>query len=147
MAFSSRAGSGREPMVEINITPFVDVMLVLLVVFMVTAPMIKNNLPINLPKTRSPKVSVEDSKLLLTITKDKKIYLGETEVPNEGLEEALKANARLQTEKEIYVQADAELPYGFVTQIMGIVRTAGIEKLGLVTQPDAKAGAMPTASP
>ena len=138
MGFSVRRTSGRAPLADINITPFVDVMLVLLVVFMVTAPLLRNNLPVNLPKARAPRVDIEESKLLLTITKDKKVYLGEVEIPQGKLEEALTTNHRLQTEKELYIQADADLPYGYVTEIMALVRVAGIEKLGLVTKSDSE---------
>jgi len=133
MAFSTRPTGG--PLAEINVTPFVDVMLVLLVVFMVAAPMMKSNLPVDLPETRAPQSSVEDSKLLLTVTKDKRVYLGDVEIPQDKMVDALKTNARLQSEGEVYIQADAELSYGYVTQIMGILQEAGIKKVGLVTKP------------
>ncbi len=116
-------------------TPFVDVMLVLLVVFMVAAPMLKSHLPIDLPETYAPQSTVEDTKLLLTVTRDERVYIGETEVPKERMVEALRTNARIQSEQEVYIQADAELPYGYVTKVMGAVQEAGVSKVGLVTKP------------
>ncbi len=129
------AGSGKGPVSEINVTPLVDVMLVLLVIFMVSAPMMTTGIDVDLPKTHAPRMEVEPEKLLLTITKDQKVYLGETEVPFENLEQALTTNTRLQTEREVYLQADEAVPYGFVAKIMALIRKGGIEKLGLVTDP------------
>ncbi len=133
MAISGSSGKG--PLSEINVTPFVDVMLVLLVIFMVSAPMLTTGLEVDLPKTRAPRMDVDEEKLLLTVTSDRKVYLGDVEVPYERLEQALTTNERLQREREIYVQADEAVPYGFVAQVMALVRKAGIEKLGLVTDP------------
>jgi biopolymer transport protein TolR len=133
MAFSS--GSGKGPVSDINVTPLVDVMLVLLIIFMVSAPMMTTGIEVNLPSTRAPRMEIDQEKLLLTITADKKVYLGEVEVPYDKLEDALSTNERLQREKEIYVQADETIPYGYVTKVMALVRRAGIEKMGLVTDP------------
>ena len=133
MAFSS--GGGKGPLSEINVTPLVDVMLVLLIIFMVSAPMMTTGIDIDLPKTRAPRMEMEEEKLLLSITKDQKVMLGETEVPYDKLEEALTTNDRLQREKELYIQADETVPYGFVAKVMALVRRGGIEKVGLVTDP------------
>jgi biopolymer transport protein TolR len=129
------AGSGKGPVSEINVTPLVDVMLVLLIIFMVSAPMMTTGIEVDLPKTHAPRMEVEKEKLLLTITKDQKVYLGETEVPYDKLEAALTTNTRLQQERELYLQADEAVPYGFVAKIMALVRKGGIDKLGLVTDP------------
>jgi biopolymer transport protein TolR len=129
------AGSGKGPVSEINVTPLVDVMLVLLIIFMVSAPMMTTGIDVDLPKTHAPRMEVEKEKLLLTITKDQKVYLGETEVPYDKLEAALTTNTRLQQERELYLQADEAVPYGFVAKIMALVRKGGIDKLGLVTDP------------
>jgi biopolymer transport protein TolR len=129
------AGSGKGPVSEINVTPLVDVMLVLLIIFMVSAPMMTTGIEIDLPKTHAPRMDVEEQKLLMTITKDQKVFLGETEVPYEQLEQALTTNARLQQERELYLQADETVPYGFVAKVMALVRKGGIDKLGLVTDP------------
>ena len=128
-------GGGRGPVSEINVTPLVDVMLVLLVIFMVSTPMMTTGIDVDLPKTHAPRMEVEQEKLLLTITKDQKVYLGETEVPYDRLEQALTTNTRLQNERELYLQADETVPYGFVAKVMALVRKGGIEKLGLVTDP------------
>ncbi|MBN1653315.1 MAG: biopolymer transporter ExbD [Deltaproteobacteria bacterium] len=133
MAFTT--GSGKGPVSEINVTPLVDVMLVLLIIFMVSAPMMTTGIEVDLPSTRAPRMEIDEEKLLLTITSERKVFLGEVEVPYDRLEQALSTNERLQREKEIYVQADEVVPYGFVTKVMALVRRAGIEKMGLVTDP------------
>ena len=128
-------GSGKGPLSEINVTPMVDVMLVLLVIFMVSAPMMTTGIEVDLPNTRAPRMDIEEQKLLLTIDKDRKVFLGETEVPYDHLEAALTTNARLQHDREIYLRADETVPYGFVAKVMALIRRGGIEKLGLVTDP------------
>jgi biopolymer transport protein TolR len=133
MAFSGSGGKG--PLSEINVTPLVDVMLVLLIIFMVSAPMMTTGIEIDLPKTRAPRMDREEEKLLLTIDKQQKVFLGDAEVPYDRLEQALTTNERLQREKEIYIQADETVPYGFVAKVMALLRRGGIEKVGLVTDP------------
>ena len=128
-------GGGKGPVSEINVTPLVDVMLVLLIIFMVSAPMMTTGVEIDLPNTHAPRMEIEEEKLLLTITKDKKVMLGEVEVPYDHLEEALTTNQRLQTEREIYLLADENVPYGFVVKVMALIKRGGIEKLGMVTDP------------
>ncbi len=130
MAIGGYTGS---PMSEINITPFVDVMLVLLVIFMVTAPLITTGIDVNLPNAKAQVMEVDDSKLVLSIDKDRKVFLGKTEVPADKLESSLLANERLKTEKELYLQADENVPYGFVVKVMAIIKQAGIEQLGMIT--------------
>ncbi|HEX2676421.1 MAG TPA: biopolymer transporter ExbD [Polyangiales bacterium] len=130
-------GGGKGPLSEINVTPLVDVMLVLLIIFMVSAPMMTTGIEVDLPKTHAAQMDVEEQKLLLTITKEQKVFLGETEVPYDRLEQALTTNVRLQREHELYLQADETVPYGFVAKVMAIMRKGGIEKLGLVTDPTA----------
>jgi biopolymer transport protein TolR len=132
MAFSS---GGKGPLSEINVTPLVDVMLVLLIIFMVSAPMMTTGIEIDLPKTRAPRMDLEEQKLILSIDKQQKVFLGEIEVPYEKLEDALTNNARLQSEKELYLQADETVPYGFVAKVMALIRRGGIDKVGLVTDP------------
>ena len=132
MAFSS---GGKGPLSEINVTPLVDVMLVLLIIFMVSAPMMTTGVEIDLPKTRAPRMDLEEQKLILSIDKQQKVFLGEIEVPYEKLEDALTNNARLQEEKELYLQADETVPYGFVAKVMALIRRGGIDKVGLVTDP------------
>jgi biopolymer transport protein TolR len=128
-------GGGKGPVSEINVTPLVDVMLVLLIIFMVSAPMMTTGIDVDLPKTHAPQMDIEEQKLLMTITKEQKVFLGETEVPYDHLEEALTNNVRLQKEHELYLQADEAVPYGFVAKVMALLRKGGIDKLGLVTDP------------
>jgi biopolymer transport protein TolR len=134
MAFSG-GGGGKAPVSEINVTPLVDVMLVLLIIFMVSAPMMNTGVEVDLPAAQAPQVEISEEKLLLTVGKDQKVYLGRDEVPYERLEATLLANDRMQREKELYVQADETVPYGFVVKVIAIVKKAGITKLGLVTDP------------
>ena len=133
----STGGGGRKraPLGEINVTPLVDVMLVLLIIFMVAAPMMTTGVSIDLPQARAPRMETDDEKLLLSVDENKKVFLGETEVPMDRLEEALRNNARLAQDKELYVQADEKVPYGFVVRVFALIRQAGVAKLGLVTDP------------
>lgn len=135
MGMSTGGSKGRAPLSEINVTPLVDVMLVLLIIFMVSAPLLATGVTVDLPSARAPAMEMQNEKLLLTVTRDQRVYLGENEVPYDRLEQTLLSNARMQTEKELYVQADEDVPYGFVVKVLAIVRRAGIEKLGLVTDP------------
>lgn len=133
----SGAGGGRRRlsgMNEINVTPLIDVMLVLLVIFMVTAPLLTTGVQVDLPKVKSAPMQVDDAKLLLVITSDGHVYLGKDEI-TDAMEEKLKANQRLQEEKELYVQADENVNYGVVLRVMGAARSAGVEKLGMITDP------------
>lgn len=134
MAINSGSGPGA-PMSDINITPMVDVMLVLLIIFMVTAPMITKGVEIDLPKAKAQPMDVEESKLVMTIDAQRRVFLGETEIPNEKLEEALGTNERLKREGELYLKADRTVPYGFVVQVMAIIKRSGIPKLGMITDP------------
>jgi biopolymer transport protein TolR len=134
MAFSS-GGGGRQPVAEINVTPLVDVMLVLLIIFMVSAPMMNTGVDVDLPAAQAPQVQLDEEKLLLTVTKEQKVYLGRDEIAFEKLEASLLANERMQREKELYMQADENVPYGFVAKVIALVKKAGISKLGLVTDP------------
>jgi biopolymer transport protein TolR len=127
--------SPRVSMSEINVTPMVDVMLVLLVIFMVTAPLIQQGVAVDLPKTRAPTLDVKSERVVLTITKDQRIFIGETEVPYAELRARVTDNMRLHHEKEIFLHADRGLAYGFVVDVMAIMKDAGVENLGMVTDP------------
>ena len=119
---------------EINVTPLIDVMLVLLVIFMVTAPLLTTGVQVDLPKVKSAPMQMDDAKLLLIITADEHVYLGKDEITN-GLDDKLRTNARLREEKELYVQADENVKYGVVLRVMAAARGAGVEKLGMITDP------------
>jgi len=137
MAFSLNNGSNGhfKPMSDINVTPFVDVMLVLLVMFMVTAPMMMTGLDVDLPQASSKPIDNADDKLVLFLKSNQKIFLGETQVSLERLPELLKTNEKLKTDKEILLEADKSLSYGFVAKIMGMIKDAGIANIGMVTEP------------
>lgn len=132
------AGGGRRRrmggMNEINVTPLIDVMLVLLVIFMVTAPLLTTGVQVDLPKVKSAPMQTDDSKMLVIVTADEHVYLGKDEI-TAAIEDRLKTNARLQEEKELYVQADENVKYGVVLRVMAAARSAGVEKLGMVTDP------------
>jgi biopolymer transport protein TolR len=119
---------------EINVTPLIDVMLVLLVIFMVTAPLLTTGVQVDLPKVKSAPMQTDDSKMLIVVTADEHVYLGKDEITN-ALEDRLKTNSRLQEEKELYVQADENVKYGVVLRVMAAARSAGVEKLGMITDP------------
>ena len=128
-------GGNRRALAEINITPLVDVMLVLLIVFMVAAPLIQTGVKVDLPQAKTPPVESDEKKLILTIDKDKRISLADVEIPFEELQEKLSTNARVQQEKEVYLHADRSLNYGVVIEVMAIAKAAGVESLGMITDP------------
>ena len=119
---------------EINVTPLIDVMLVLLVIFMVTAPLLTTGVHVDLPKVKSAPMQADDTKLLIIVTADEHVYIGKDEITGD-VEERLKTNARLQEDKELYIQADEAAKYGAVLRVMAAARAAGVEKLGMITDP------------
>ena len=136
---SGRGAPGRVTMSEINVTPMVDVMLVLLIMFMVTAPLIQQGVKVNLPKTKASAVEATEKKLVLSIDADKHVFIGDVEVPLADLEEKLKTNAKAQADKELYLHADLALPYGTVVQVMAAAQRAGISNVGMITDPEGAA--------
>jgi biopolymer transport protein TolR len=138
MAFSA-SGPGRQTLAEINVTPLVDVMLVLLIVFMVTAPLIQQGVEVRLPEARAQPVKAEEEKLVLSVKADRSIWLGAGDdaarLTLEELEDRLRANARLRQDHELYLMADRSLPYGFVVEVMAAVQRAGVRNLGMITNP------------
>ena len=125
-----------QPMAEINVTPFVDVMLVLLVIFMITAPMMQQGIDVDLTETTTQPLRVRNEPLILTVRKSGKVYLGRTEVAPSDLQAKLEAIFEGHDEKEIFLRADAAAPYGKVAQAMAAAREAGARKLGMVTEPE-----------
>ena len=137
MAMAAAAGGKRRRlggMNEINVTPLIDVMLVLLVIFMVTAPLLTTGVQVDLPKVKSSPMPADDSKLMVIVTADEHVFLGKDEITS-AVEDRLKTNARLQEDKELFVQADENVKYGAVLRVMAAARAAGVEKLGMVTDP------------
>lgn len=133
MAFTP--GNQDGPMSEINVTPLVDVMLVLLIIFMVTAPLMQQGVKVDLPEAAAESVEASEQKLVLTLTKDQRAFLGKTEIPLDRLEELLANNEKLKADKELYLHADQELPYGVVVQVMAAAKRGGAENLAMVTDP------------
>ena len=133
------SGSGRQTLTEINVTPLVDVMLVLLIIFMVTAPLIQQGVEVALPEVKAQAVKAEDQKLVLSIKSDRSLWLGTDDRPASltlpELEEKLRANARAARDRELYLMADKSLPYGYVVEVMASVQRAGITNLGMITDP------------
>jgi len=119
---------------EINVTPFVDVMLVLLIIFMVTAPMIQSGIGVNLPQAETDAVPAEEG-LTLTITKDRYIHIEDSVINQFLLEQKLKEYFFGKEKKIVFIRADEDLPYGFVIRILDIAKKAGIEIVGLVVEP------------
>jgi len=133
------SGSGRQALTEINVTPLVDVMLVLLIIFMVTAPLIQQGIEVALPEVKAQAVKADDQKLVLSIKADRSLWLGTDDRPARvtmpDLEEKLRANARVARDRELYLMADRSLPYGFVVEVMAAVQRAGVTNLGMITNP------------
>jgi len=128
----ARTGPARGPMSEINVTPFVDVVLVLLIIFMVTAPFLQGGLEVDLPKVASRGLDVRDG-LILTVKSDRTIAVGNRVVANAAFEDAL-AKARA-AERPVFLRADQGVPYGVIVDLIARMRKAGVASLGLVTEP------------
>ncbi|MBE3088181.1 MAG: biopolymer transporter ExbD [Chloroflexi bacterium] len=119
---------------EINVTPFIDVMLVLLIIFMVTAPMMQSGIGVNLPRAETESVPAEEA-LTLTVTPDKYIHIDGSVININLLERRLQAFFAGKAKKIVYIKADEGLPYGVIVSIMDIAKKAGVETIGLVTEP------------
>ncbi len=122
----------RNVLSEINVTPFVDVMLVLLVIFMVTAPLLQQGIDVNLPKAKGKDLPPEE-RITLTVKKGGVIYMNDNPVSLPEMRDKLEAVSKLNP--NVFLKADKEVPYGFVVEIMGEIKDAGIEKLGMITEP------------
>ncbi len=139
----SGGGGRKSALSEINVTPLVDVMLVLLIIFMVTAPLIQQGVKVSLPDAKAAPIDAKEKKLVVSLDRAGKIYIGEAEVgvwPNavDELEAKLKANAKAQRDKDVYLFADKDLKYGTVVEVMAAAQRAGIENVGMITDPALK---------
>ncbi len=131
-----RRGGAHQPLSEINVTPFVDVMLVLLIIFMVTAPMMQQGIDVDLPETNTQPIRVQDEPLILTVQKDGKVFVARREIPQAELREKLAAIFEGRDSRELFLRADKEAPYGMVVKALAAAREAGATKLGMVTEPE-----------
>jgi biopolymer transport protein TolR len=130
-----RTGGSYRPMAEINVTPFVDVMLVLLIVFMVAAPLLTAGVPVDLPNSEAKPVTDEENKPIeITLTKDDQIYIGETVVERAKLIPLLQAMTEGQNDRRIYIRGDQALSYGDIMGLLGAVNGAGFSKVALISE-------------
>jgi biopolymer transport protein TolR len=134
MTGSGRAGD-RRIMSEINVTPLVDVMLVLLIIFMVTAPMLTQGVDVNLPQASAKALRSDEERLVITVDANSRIFIGKQPVEFNRLAGALQRIVAQRTDRQVYFRADRTVPYGFVVKVIAEVRNSGIEKLGMVTEP------------
>ncbi len=137
MAFSQK--NGRRGLVsEINVTPLVDVMLVLLIIFMVTAPMMTQGLEVDLPETTAKSLRQQEEPLTVSVNKEGEIYLGKIRLELPLLRQQLGKMSDAEKERPIYLRADEQVPYGVVVSIMANIKQAGFGKLGMITKPEEK---------
>jgi biopolymer transport protein TolR len=146
MSMGASGGSGRrrrrggrhKPMSEINMTPFIDVMLVLLIIFMVAAPLLTVGVPLDLPQTRAAALNIDRQPVTLSIGERGDLFLGETPVTDQAVVAKLQEAAKQGLEERIYVRAHKKVDYGRVAQVMAVITQAGYKKVALVTEPDAR---------
>ncbi len=123
------------PLSEINVIPLVDVMLVLLIVFMITAPMMQHGLGIDIPNVTARALPSKEEPQILNVTKDQRLILNEKKIEFKDLKQSVQFLFANKDKKEIYLRADKDVPYGFVVRCMGIIREAGVDKVNIVTKP------------
>ena len=129
------SGNQKRYMSDINVTPLVDVMLVLLIIFMVTAPMMMQGVEVNLPETTTQNIKTREDPLFLSVNKKGEIFLENHVVKLDELETKVQSIFKYRREKEILLRADKDIPYGFVIKVMAAVKGAGVTKVGMVTEP------------
>jgi biopolymer transport protein TolR len=134
MTFDQGSG-GNETISQINVTPLVDVMLVLLIIFMVTAPILQQGVAVDLPKVEGGPLAGQEEQLVVNVAKGGQLYLNDTVLTAEQLTGKLRAIAAERPDRQLYVRADQAVPYGQVMQVMAAVHAAGVSRVGLVTEP------------
>jgi biopolymer transport protein TolR len=134
MTFDQGSG-GNETISQINVTPLVDVMLVLLIIFMVTAPILQQGVAVDLPKVEGGPLAGQEEQLVVNVAKGGQLYLNDTALTAEQLTGKLRAIAAERPDRQLYVRADQAVPYGQVMEVMAAVHAAGVSRVGLVTEP------------
>ena len=129
-------GNNSQLMSDINVTPFVDVMLVLLIIFMVTAPMMMQGVDVSLPEATAEPLESEKEHLIITIDNNHQVFINDFQVAVDGLGEKLQKILQGRSDREVFLKADKDISYGTVVQVMAEVKGAGVEKLGMVTEPE-----------
>lgn len=130
----NRNNSDSKPVSDINVTPLVDVILVLLIIFMVTAPMLQMGIDVNLPRVKAKTMDVDEEKLVLTINGKKEIFINKYKTTVADLKSKLESIFESRVGREVFLRADKNVPYGFVVQVMSEIRKAGVDKLGMITE-------------
>ena len=134
MAFTNQQGRTKSSLAEINVVPLVDVVLVLLIIFMLTAPIIQSGIEINVPKTKTVKELTQE-RLVIQINREQRLFFGSTPVNINELESKLKEKFKDPAQAKIYLRADEEVPFGTIAKVMDRAKTAGVENINIVTQP------------
>lgn len=135
MAFKSPHSSNEDLNAEINIIPLVDIMLVLLIIFMVAAPLMNDSVDVKLPKAKAKAAGVEEQSVILSVKKDEQIFLGKTAVPLGELNKRLGQMFQNRENKEIFIRADESVPHGFIIRVMANIQSAGVYKIAFLTDP------------
>jgi len=137
MAFDEQGGGSGAAISNINVTPLVDVMLVLLVIFMVTAPILQQGVDINLPRVKAAALTGEEQQLVVALNRSGQLYLNDTAISLPELGPKLQAILRLRPDRQVFLRADQSVRYGDVMRVIATVKGAGVERLGMVTEPPA----------
>jgi biopolymer transport protein TolR len=135
MAIDTSSQQGSATISQINVTPLVDVMLVLLVIFMVTAPIIQQGVQVNLPQTQAGAIPGKEEQLVVSINRNGRVFLNDTGMTPAELGQKLRAIRGIKADKEVYLRADQDVRYGVVMRVVAEIKQAGIEKVGMVTRP------------
>lgn len=141
MIVNKGGGGHNRVLSEINITPFVDVMLVLLIIFMVTAPLLQQGLPVHLPEAAAPALKRAKTDVILTVQKGGTLFLGDDSatIPMDELEGRLTALYSAKEQKDLFIKADKDVLYGLVVKVMSMAKKAGVDRIGMITQPETEA--------
>jgi len=134
MDLGNRDSGDRGTMSQINVTPLVDVMLVLLVIFMVTAPMMQQGVQVNLPKAETKSLAPKEDTLVVSIEKSGRTFINTSEISGDQLKEKLNSMLAGREKREVFLKADSSVPYGEVVRVMAQIKGAGVERLGMVTE-------------